>query len=137
MVTKTEAFPSRFLKPADLKGAPCALQIRRAKLEPVKFDGKEQTKLVLYFAGTNKTLTVNATNFDSLVEITGQDDSDNWSDCVIEVYPSTVDVRGEERACIRIRAPEQADMLAAAKAPKLPPAPEPPKKGDMDDEIPF
>lgn len=137
MVTRSEAFPSRWLKPGDLKGQPCVLEIERAAYEAVKFNGKEQKKPVLYFAGTGKALTVNAMNFDTLVEITGQSDSDDWAGHVIEVFPSTVEVRGETVNCIRIRAPEQGDMLAAAKSPKLPPAPEAPPKGDMDDEIPF
>jgi hypothetical protein len=137
MVTRSEVFPSRWLKPADLKGQPCVLEIERAALEAVKFNGKEQTKLALHFAGTSKSLTVNATNFDALVEITGQSDSDNWAGHRIEVYPTTTEVRGETFACLRIRAPEQGDMLAAAKAPKLPPAPKAPPKSDMDDQIPF
>jgi hypothetical protein len=46
-------------------------------------------------------------------------------------------VRGEETACIRVRAPAQGDILAAAaKPPDLPPAPEPPKS-DLNDDIPF
>ena len=137
MATKSEAFPTKWLKPIDLKGQPCVLEIESAKLESRKFNGKEQTKLVLYFTGTNKDLTVNATNFDSLVEITGESDSDNWKGHTIEVYPSTVEVEGKTVDCIRIRAPEQADMIAAAKAPKLPPAPKAPPKSDMEDEIPF
>jgi hypothetical protein len=139
MVTRSEVFPTRWLKPADLKGEPCVLEIKRSKLEQVKFNGKAETKLILAFAGTDKALIVNATNFDSLVEITGQSDSDNWPGHAIEAYPSTVPIHGEEHACIRLRPPEQADMLAAAKAPKLPPAPKAPPKSasDMDDDIPF
>jgi hypothetical protein len=137
MVTKSEVFPTKWLKPADLNGQPVALEIASAKLEKIKFNGKEETKLVLYFAGTAKSLTVNATNFDSLVEITGQSNSDNWAGHVIEVYPSTVEVRGETYDCIRARTPAQSDMLAAAKAPNLPPAPKAPPKSAMDDEIPF
>ena len=77
VVTKSEVFPTKWLKAADLKGQPCVLEIERTALETVKFNGKEQTKLVLYFAGTSKGLAVNATNFDSLVEVTGESDSDN------------------------------------------------------------
>src|SRR5262249_38184750 len=136
MVTKSEVFLSKWLKPVDLKGQPVVLKIERAVLEGVKFNGKEETKLVLHFASTGKALTINSTNFDSLVEITGQSDSDNWAGHLIEVFPSTVEVRGETYDCIRVRAPEQPDMLTA-KLPKLPPAPKAPPKSDMDDEIPF
>jgi hypothetical protein len=137
MVTKSEAFPTKSLKAADLKGQPCTLRVERAALENLRFNGKEQNKLVLYFAGTGKSLIVNATNFDSLVELTGESDSDNWAGHVVEVYPTTTEVRGETYDCIRIRAPAQSDMLAAAKSPNLPPAPKSAPRSAMDDEIPF
>jgi len=137
MATKSEAFPSRFLKPVDLNGQPCILEMKEVKREPVKFNGKEETKHVLYFAGTGKALILNATNWDSIVDITGEDDSDNWAPHIIEVYPTTTDVRGIETDCIRVRAPQQGDMLAAAKSPKLPPAPAEAKRGPLDDDIPY
>jgi hypothetical protein len=136
MVTRSEVFPTKWLKPGDLNGQPAVLQIERATWEPVKFAGKEEKKLTLHFVGTGKSLTLNATNFDSCVEITGEADSDDWSGHVVEAYPTTTEVRGETFPAIRLRKPEQADMLAAAK-PKLPPAPAPTPRSDMDDEIPF
>jgi hypothetical protein len=137
MVTKSEAFPTKWLKPPDLKGQPVVLEIKNAVQEAIKFNGKEETKTVLHFAGTGKELPLNATNFDPCVEITGQDDSDNWAGHTIEVFPTTTDLRGETVPAIRIRRPEQADLLAAAKAPKLPPAPAPAPASDLDDNIPF
>jgi len=134
---KSEAFPSKWLKAADLKGRPCVLEIKSAVQETVKFKSKEQRKTVLYFEGTGKGLDLNVTNWDAVVEITGQSDSDDWAGHVIEIFPTTTEVDDKTVDCIRIRAPEQADMLAAAKAPNLPSAPEEPPKGDMDDNIPF
>jgi hypothetical protein len=136
MVTKSQAFPTKWLKPGDLNGQPVVLKIERAMQEKLKFRGKEETKLILYFSGTGKSLVVNATNFDLLEEVTGQSDSDNWRGHTIEVYPTTTEVRGETFDCIRIRAPAQKDLLAAT-TPNLPPAPPPAPTGDMDDEIPF
>jgi hypothetical protein len=133
MVTKSEAFPSRWLKAPDLKGQPCVLKIERAMQEIVKFNGKEQEKTVLYFAGTGKALPVNATNWDAIEAVTGEPNSNDWAGHVIEVFPTTTEVRGETFNCIRVRAPAQSDILAAAKSPKLRPAP----KSDMDDDIPF
>jgi hypothetical protein len=105
--------------------------------ETLEFNGKKRTKTILHFVGTGKSLPLNLTNWDTIEEITGQPNSDNWAGHRIEVFPSKVEVQGEEHDCIRIRKPEQSDMIAAAKAPKLPPAPEEPPKGDMDDGIPF
>jgi hypothetical protein len=136
MVTRSVAFPTKWLKPGDLNGQPITLTIERVVLERLVFKGKAQQKLVAYFEGTGKSLTINATNFDSLVEITGEGDSDKWAGHVMEAYPTTCEVDGETFAAIRVRAPEQADLLAA-KAPNLPPAPAPKGVSDMDDEIPF
>jgi hypothetical protein len=138
MVTKSEAFPSRWLKPGDLKGNAYVLKIKGVEQETVKFNGKGQEKNILYFTGTNKGLILNLTNFEQIEKITGQTDTDNWPGHAIEVYPTTTEVRGEETECIRIRAPAQGDILTAtAKPPDLPPAPEPPPKGDLNDAIPF
>jgi hypothetical protein len=136
MVTRSRAFPTKWLKPGDLNGQPIALKIERAAMETVKFKGKEQKKLVLYFFGTGKSLLMNATNFDSIEEITGQSDSDNWPNHTIEVYATTTEVEGETKDCIRVRSPAQKDLLGAT-APNLPPAPPPAPASDMDDEIPF
>jgi hypothetical protein len=134
---RSEAFPSRWLKAPDLKGQPCVLEIVRTEQETVKFDGREQKKTVLYFKGTGKALQVNMTIWDAIEAITGKADSKDWPGTVIEVFPTTTEVKGDTVDCVRVRAPAQGDLLAAAK-PKLPPAPTSSNGGgNMDDEIPF
>jgi hypothetical protein len=129
MAKRDEIFPSRFLRAADLKGKPVALTIESAPTE--ELNGGEETKTVLHFKKTNKVLPLNMTNWDSVADITGEDDSQNWSDCRIELYPTTTDFRGKPVDCIRIRAPQQREL------PKPKPAPKPPLSEEMDDEIPF
>jgi hypothetical protein len=58
--------------------------------------------------------------------------SDDWRGHVIEVYVKNVPVQAEDQACIRIRAPEQADMLA--RSPKLPLVPDERPKCAMHDD---
>jgi hypothetical protein len=138
MVTKSKAFPSKWLKPDELKGKPYVLTIDRVGQESMKFNGKSQEKTVVYFKGTNKGLILNLTNFESIEKITGQGDTDDWPGHAIEVYPTTVEMKGVETDCIRVRAPAQGDILAAAaKPPDLPPAPQAPPLGDLNDDIPF
>jgi hypothetical protein len=51
MVTLSDAFPSKYLKAADLAGGPAVATIKLAELEKIKgFDGKETAKVVVYFS---------------------------------------------------------------------------------------
>jgi hypothetical protein len=121
MPTKNDIFPSKYLKAADLKGKPRVLTITEAPTELLKYQGREERKVVLHFAETKKLLPLNFTNWDSMVEVTGEPNSDNWGGHKIEVYPTQTEVRGETRACIRIRKPTTAPKKAEPE-PKLKPA---------------
>jgi hypothetical protein len=133
MATRDEIFPSKYLKAADLKGKPTVVVITSATTEVLKApDGKEATKTVLSFKGTKKTMPLNMTNWDSVADVTGEDDSVLWSGHQIELFPSTTEMKGKTVDCIRIRPPAQREL------PKVkPPAPKPPEADDMDDDIPF
>jgi hypothetical protein len=131
MAKKSEAFPSRFLHAEDMNGKPMTVTIASADFETLKYDGKEQRKMVLTFRETKKVLTVNVTNWDMIVLITGQEDSSNWPGHKIELYPSTTQVGAKMVACIRIRSPEQPELRPANVRPIPPDAPD-----DMDDELP-
>ena len=80
MATKDEMFPSRFLKAADLGGKAKIFMIIAAEKEDLTdLKGKKQTKMVLHFKGTQKVLPLNVTNWNLLVDVTGEADSENWS----------------------------------------------------------
>ena len=113
---RDDVFPSKYLKAADLGGKPLVVKIGSAPLETLKSsDGKEQQKIVLYFlGGTKKVLPINATNWDSVCDIAG-DDTDNWPGNTIELYPAKAQLGGKTVDCIRIRAPQ---VAAAAPAPE-------------------
>jgi hypothetical protein len=133
MPTKADVFPSKYLKAEDLKGHSVVLKIATSSLEKLKNgSGGEQRKVVLTFLKTEKQLPLNATNFDSVMDITGEDDSDNWVGHKIELYPTQTTMQGKSVDCIRIRAPGAAPARAAP-VPALAPA----VPADMDDEIPF
>src|SRR5262249_40408052 len=74
---------------ADLNGKPIVLRITDAPQETLKNKNGEEVKTVLYFKGTKKTLPLNRTNWDSVVDITGEDDSINWQGHKVEAYPTT------------------------------------------------
>ena len=128
---RDEVFPSKYLKCSDLNGQPCTVEIDRAIFETLKgTDGKESQKMVVYFKNTKKALPQNATNYDSITAIVGNDDTESWPGHKIELYPDKTRMGGKLVGCVRIRAPAQRDL------PKPPPPEAPPEEG-MDDAIPF
>ena len=131
MATRGERYPRRFLSAEDLKGKSVVVEIEEECLEELTdTNGKTVNKSVLSFVGKGKKLVLNATNWDSIVEITGCEDSGDWPGHKVELYPTTTLMAGRKVDCIRIRRPPP--RLAAAAPP-----PPPPPADDMSDEIPF
>jgi ABC-type amino acid transport substrate-binding protein len=97
----SDAFPSRFMKVADLNGKEVAATISSIEMEKV---GDDQ-KLVAYFKGQLKALVLNRTNTTSIEEIAGTDETDDWTDVRIVLYPSTVFFNGSKVPCVRIKEP--------------------------------
>jgi hypothetical protein len=127
MVTRSEAFPSKFLKASDLNGKAVIVRIAATPFEKLKSpNGVEQSKIVLSFHGTEKKLPLNMVNFDSVAAIVGNDESDNW----VGLYPTQTSMAGKLTDCIRIRKPAPKSKTVAN--PHPPEEEEPP----FNDEIP-
>jgi hypothetical protein len=131
MATLNDAYPSRFLKAADLK-KPTTLTITSVDFETLKNNGQDERKLVMSFKGTKKQLVVNKTNFEATIDITGEDDSDNWPGHKIEAFASEAQLGSKMVPCVRVRQPAQG--VLKTKKPNAEPALPP---DDMDNEIPF
>jgi hypothetical protein len=113
MVTKSEAFPSKWISAADLP-KPIVREIVETNSEVLKTrDGVSSRKLIVHFRDMRKALVVNATNFDAIVDITGEFDSDNWPGHSIELFPSTTPMGGKIVDCVRVRAPGPSPQKAA------------------------
>ena len=130
---KADVFPSKYLKCDDLNGKPITVTIERAPLETLKSpDGKEQTKIVLYFRGAKKALPLNMTNWDACAEICGETTLTTGRDTKSSSIRPRPKWRGKTVDCIRIRPPAQREL------PKQkPPVAEPPPTDDMNDVIPW
>jgi hypothetical protein len=125
---REEIFPSKYLKASDLNN-PIVVTIDNAPLEVLKNpEGKEQSKVVLYFRGAKKALPLNVTNWDAVAAICGAD-TDEWPGGRIELYADTTRMGGKNVDCIRVRAPRQREQA--------PPKAAAPEADDMDDAIPF
>ena len=133
-----DAFPSKFLAAADLQDQDRTLKITHVDNDEI--GGKQ--KFICHFAGAKKGLVLNKTNFNTIVKVTGEDDTDNWTGHSVCLYPTMVDFQGDQVAAIRIKAPKSAPQRQAV--PDHDNAPVPQRKvGGVsdnllpDDEIPF
>ena len=127
MVTKSEAFPSKWLIPADLDGGSAVVTIKVAALEPMKdFNGADTKKVVTYFPSKYKPLPLNLTNFNSVADIAGSDETDDWEGTKIELFVTQETVKGKLTDVIRIRKP---GGVVTKKKPVT--------KPDFDDEVKY
>ena len=120
------AFPSTYLKAADLAGRRAIVTISHVKLEDVGDDAKP----ILYFQGKEKGLVLNKTNANMITEITGSDETDHWKGKAIVLYVTKVDYQGKRVDGIRVDYPANGNGAA-------PVAPPPPPEPLTVDDIPF
>ena len=133
MVTASDAFPSKYLKATDLNDGPAVVTIKLAELERIKgFDGKEQPKVVVYFAKKYKPLILNRTNFDAITDIANSGETDDWVGTRIELFTTPVTFNGKTADGVRVRKPNGTDRPKKAAASKGVEA-----KPDFNDQIPF
>ncbi len=124
------AFPSKYLKVADLDDKRVKFTV--AAIEMEKVDTKKPEQPVLYFRGEKKGLVLNVTNKNTMVKIYGEE-TDNWLGQPIVLAPKETEYQGDIVPCIRLEKP------VAPAAGKKPPPPPPGDADDnqSDDGIPF
>ncbi len=129
---KNDAMPGKYLGQDDFP-LPCTAIINEVILEQIKDMDTEmnKTKAVLYLIGPSlegvdisRGIILNNTNWDSLEEITGKDDSDDWIGTHIEVYVDpNIRFGGKKVGGVRIRKASSQPDTATEATPK--------------DEVPF
>lgn len=128
------AFPSKYIKAADLQGRAVVCTIREVRQEDI---GDGEKKPVLYFEGKEKGMVLNRTNAKSIASACGSDETDDWPGCQIEIYPTETDFQGERVDCIRVRLKRPAAPVQPTRRAEPPPA----SPGDYgaapSDDIPF
>jgi hypothetical protein len=103
----SQAFPSKWLKAADLDGKEWKRTIHSVELVDVGQEGKPENKPCLYFTGkdgdrSEKGIVLNVTNATSISAAFG-DETDGWAGKEIVVYPDSVMFQGKPTPCIRVR----------------------------------
>jgi hypothetical protein len=138
MPSINEAFPSKYLKAADLKGRNVVVTIDRAEYEQIGDD----RKLILYFEGKEKGVVLNKTNANNIAATHG-DDTDDWKGQQVVLFEAMVDFQGKTVPAIRIRMPQAKDrpqQRQAARPSSAEIGRQQPQQSDpamADDEIPF
>jgi hypothetical protein len=140
MVTLSDAFPSKYLKAADLAGGPVVAIIKLAVLEKIKgFDRTETAKVIVYFTKKLKPLILNRTNFEAIGDICGSYDSDDFPGTKIELFSQKVSGPNGVTDGVRIRPPGQMELVPEPKKKKpakSDSAERPSLADELDDEIP-
>lgn len=124
----SDFFAGKSLKADDIKGHEPVVTIE--KVTSQTFDDGTR-KPIIHFVGKEKTLVCNKTNWNAIVDITGEDDSDNWTGSKIKLVVARVDYQGKRVDAIRIDPPPVPGVTRQRQAPSEP------VEQPVDDEIPF
>ena len=124
-IKMSQAFPSKYLKAADLHGKTPTVIIKRVELAKMEGDDGE-TKPVVYFEKAVKGLVLNKTNANKISAAYG-DDTDQWIGQPVTLFMAYVEFKGETVESIRLRIP------SVPKRANSPQAPLPPLASSLDD----
>lgn len=95
----SDIFKGKSLKAEDLAGREPIVTIESVSLQT--FDDNT-TKPIIKFRGQEKQLVCNKTNWNAIVDITGEDDSDAWAGHKIRLVVAKVDFQGKRVPAIRV-----------------------------------
>jgi hypothetical protein len=113
----TDAFPSKYLKSADVKAKQIVATISHVDMETVGAGQDQKSKPVIYIEG-QKPIVLNRTNFEAIEGAFG--DTDEWAGRKIKVYCAPTRYQGKAVDGIRIE----------------PVVPKPASKDDLNDDVP-
>lgn len=111
-----DAFPSKYLKADDLEEGDLVVTINDAQFEefPDPKTKRPDSKPVLHFEGDIKPLVLNKTNYKTISQLLGSDDTDDWTGKKIALYATEVESFGEVTLGIRVRLKAPAKAKAAS-----------------------
>jgi hypothetical protein len=96
----TDAFPSKYLKAADVKVKQLVATISNVEKELIG-QGKDQKEKPVLYLEDQKPIVLNRTNFEALEEAFG--DSDDWPGHKIKVYCAKTRYQGSPVDGIRVQ----------------------------------
>ena len=96
------AFPSKYLKAADIGDSDMALTIRSVEIETIGQGEDADSKPILYFNETEKGLVLNKTNSTTIKGLYSAE-TDNWIGKAIALFSTEVDYAGKQTLALRVR----------------------------------
>src|SRR3990167_8635773 len=98
----SQMFPSQYITAADVEDADVILTIKAVKIEQVGKSDDPQSKPVIHFDETEKTLTLNKTNAKTIEGIYGSE-TDLWIGKPISLFATETEFAGKPVLAVRIR----------------------------------
>lgn len=135
----SQAFPSTYLKAADLQGHDVRVAIRDIKFETLGSGQDAEQKAILYFQGKDRGLVLNKTNAQTIAHAYG-DETDDWIGQEIELYTAMVQFQSQMVEAIRVRVPRRKPQQTITSGPEQLRAAKPSQGSSAalaDDDIPF
>ncbi len=108
-----QAFPSEYIKSADLQGKEVPLIIDHVVMKDVGQANAPDIKPVVYFKGTEKGLILNKTNSNTVCEMYGYE-SDMWCDKPITLITIQTEYQGKPCLGLRVKINGTSTALPAA-----------------------
>ena len=135
---RDEVFKSNYLNAASLKGRKVPVTIESVDIETLGQGKDAEDKPVVHFKGTPLGLVLNMTNWDTLQDLLGSDDSDDWVGKKVLLVPAKTKFGNKMVDCVRI---EPHNQGANRRLNPEPPEPEPEDEEQPfsagDDDVPF
>lgn len=97
-----DVFKGSYLKADDLQNRRVKVTIADVTMEEIGHDDKKENRAVAHFAGKDKGLVLNKTNWSILEEVCGSLDSDDWIGFTVTLYVAKVDYQGKRVPAVRI-----------------------------------
>jgi len=135
----SDFFPPDKLKATELTGSTTII-IRSGLIEKDGYNGAVDRVLEIEMNGQIRDMRVSATLARDIVAILGDDESLNWINKPVSIYPSKITITDRdtnaEKVVDMIRAGAAPEGTVISEAPARAPA-RPATRRDMDDDIPF
>ncbi len=101
MTTVSDAFPSNYLKAADLNNRTVKVAINKVVFEEI--GQNKESKPIVYFEKVQKGMVLNKTNAVEIAATHG-DQMEGWTGKEIELFSQMVPFQGQNVPAIRVRA---------------------------------
>ena len=108
----SDMYPSRYVRGVDLQGQSVTVTIKKIQLEKMRPNPQspEIKKYVLYTVEGKKGIVLSKSLASQIAHAIGSDETDDWKDKKITLYPVPMIVAGVKRVAIRARTVNKGEL---------------------------